>query len=215
MSSEPFSDKEGCRPVALHERAMEDLSFIRDAMARSVPFTAVSGWGTVGMGCVAAAGAYIAALRLSRDWWINAWTVVAVVGFATGFTAMILKARRTKTSVLRGAGRRFALSLFPPILAGAVLTEVYYETRLMGLMPFTWLLLYGVAVVTGGAFSVRVVPLMGVCFMVLGSAAAVATLYGFDPVLFGPMSLTDLCLALGFGGFHIVFGAVVARRYGG
>ena len=67
-----------------------------------------------------------------------------------------------------------------------------------------WLILYGVAVITGGAFSVNVVPLMGVSFMVLGAAA-----------LFSPQEWSNLYMGLGFGGLQIVFGAIIARRYGG
>jgi hypothetical protein len=85
-----------------------------------------------------------------------------------------------------------------------VLTAVLLKAGLFGALPGVWLLLYGTGVVTGGAFSVRTVPVMGLGFMVLGSAALLA-----------PAAWGDAMMACGFGGLHIVFGSVIAWRHGG
>ncbi len=200
--------------IALHERALDNLSFIRDTMARSAPLTAVSGGGTVATGLIALAGGYLAALRRSDDWWIYCWLGVACVGCLTSFAALVLKARRRPTPVFWGVVRRFALGLFPPILAGVVLTEIFYEMRLDALMPGTWLLLYGVGAVTGGAFSIRVLPITGAAFMVLGVWAFYPPM-ALGAVLWGPITLADAFLLGGFGCFHIVCGLVIAWRYNG
>jgi len=71
-------------------------------------------------------------------------------------------------------------------------------------LPGVWLLLYGTAIVTGGAFSVRAVPIMGLCLMALGGFA-----------LFAPGSLGNIFMAAGFGLVHIAFGFWIALRYGG
>ncbi len=203
-------------PIDLHERAMENLSFIRDTMARSSPMTAVSGWGTMAMGALALAGSYVASRErhVPIDAWIYTWLAVAAIGCLIGLGAMLYKANRRLTPVFWAALRKFGFALFPPIVAGMILTEVLYEHGLAELMPGTWLLLYGVAIVTGGTFSVPVLPLMGVVFM----AAGVLAFYPpvpLDVALWGRFTVADAFLAGGFGLIHLACGAIIAWRYGG
>jgi hypothetical protein len=90
------------------------------------------------------------------------------------------------------------------MVAGTVLTLVLFRQGTPGVLPGIWLLLYGAGVVSGGAASVRVVPAMGAVFMLAGAVA-----------LFLPAASGDLLLAAGFGGLHIVFGTIIAVKYGG
>ncbi|HUR95383.1 MAG TPA: hypothetical protein VMY76_12410 [Gemmatimonadales bacterium] len=189
---------------ALHHRAMDNLRFIRQTMERATAFTAVPGWGGVGMGAVALVAAGVAQSRLTPAEWLATWLVTAVVALALGGWSMAAKARRAGTAVFSYSGRRFVLSYVPPLLVGAFLTAALARAGVHQALPGTWLLLYGTGVVTGGAFSVRVVPLMGLCFMGLGVVA-----------LFGPPTWGNLLMAAGFGVLHIVFGVIIARRYGG
>ena len=189
---------------ALHARAMDNLSFIRETMERATAFTAVPGWGGVAMGATACVAGAVARARLTPVDWLLTWLGAAVVALTIGGLSMRAKARRAGTPVLSYSGRRFVLSFVPPLLVGGLLTVVLVRSGLHDALPGTWLLLYGTGVVTGGAFSVRVVPLMGVCFMLLGAAA-----------LFGPASWGDPLMVAGFGGLHLVFGSIIARRYGG
>lgn len=189
---------------ALHARAMDNLSFIRQTMERATSFTAVPGWGGVAMGITALIAAGIADRYRGTPAWLAIWLATAVVALAIGGGAMTAKARRGGTSVFCYSGRRFVLSYIPPFLVGILLTIVLVHAGLTSALPGTWLLLYGSGVVTGGAYSVRAVPLMGLCFMALGAIA-----------LFAPARWGDGLMALGFGGFHIGFGLVIARRHGG
>jgi hypothetical protein len=186
-------------PQPLRDRALDNLQFIRSTMERAGSFTAVPGWGMVVVGCTAVAATWLA-LRQSRDAdWLAVWLGEAVLAVVVGGAALVQKARAANDPLLSGPARRFGLSFLPPIVVGALLTIALHP-----LMPGMWLLLYGTAVATAGAFSARVVPLMGVCFMVLGAAA-----------LFAPASLWPWFMAAGFGGLHILFGLIIARRYGG
>lgn len=208
---EDFEDE---APIALHARAMENLSFIRDAMERSTPFTGISGKGMIVMGLIALAGGHVARLYPARPWWVYSWLVVALLGCLVGVAAMVWKMRALEQPSVARAARRFALNVAPAVLAGVVLTRMFFELALTAFMPGMWLLLYGAGVVAGGALSVRVVPLMGAAMMALGAATLLWTLWGARSFA-QPDFVGELALALGFGGLHILSGIVVWRRYGG
>ena len=191
-------------PPSLHDHAADHLRFIRDTMARAADFTAVPGWGGVLMGVTALVTAAAAGPPRDTPAWVGIWLADAGVAVALGLAAMVWKARRAGISLTGAAARRFALAFVPPLMAGAVLTGVFVRDHLSTRLPGCWLLLYGAAVTSGGAFSVRLVPVMGICFMALGAVAFAA-----------PAAWGHWLMALGFGGLHIVFGTIIARSYGG
>jgi len=183
---------------------MENLRFIRETMERSSAFTAVPGWGGVLIGLTAVAASVLAARESAPRGWLAVWLVEAAAAIVIGSLAVARKSRAANLRLFSGPSRKFALSLSPPLVAGALLTLVLYQAGLESFLPGMWLLLYGAGVVAGGAFSVRIVPVMGLCFMLLGAAA-----------LFSPAGWQNGFLGAGFGGLHIVFGGVIAKRYGG
>jgi hypothetical protein len=191
-------------PRPLHDRALDNLQYIRSTMERAGSFTAVPGWGMVAVGITALAATWVASQQPRDAAWLAVWLGDAVLAMAIGAVALVRKAHVANDSLLSGPGRRFALGFLPPLVVGGLLTLALHRAGLFHAMPGMWLLLYGTAVVTAGAFSVRVVPLMGLCFMVVGAAA-----------LFAPPAWWPAFMAVGFGALHIVFGSIIARRYGG
>ena len=185
-------------------RAAEHLRFIREMMARSGSFTAVPGWGMMAMGATALPTALIAELQPTPDRWLAVWLLDAAVAASLGVVALWWKTRRSGVSLRSGPGRKYVLSLLPPFVAGLLLTVAVWQSGYEDLLPSLWLLLYGAGTITGGAYSVRAVPLMGVGFMALGAAA-----------LLVPFAWGNVLLAVGFGGLHIGFGLIIARNYGG
>jgi hypothetical protein len=173
-------------------------------MERAGAFTAVPGWGGVAMGITAIAAAAAAARQPTVDRWLLVWLGEAALACLIGAAAMFVKATATGAPLSTAPARRFAFGFTPPLLAGAALTVVLYRADAVQALPSLWLLLYGCAVVTGGAASVRAVPLMGLGFMAVGLVAAAA-----------PAAWGDACLAVGFGVLHVLFGLFIARRYGG
>ncbi len=185
-------------------RAAEHLQFIREMMARSGSFTAVPGWGTVAMGVTALPTALIAGVQTTPGRWLAVWLLDAALAASLGAVALWWKTRRSGVSLRSGPGRKYVLSLLPPFVAGLLLTIAVWQGGYVDLLPALWLLLYGAGTITGGAYSVRAIPLMGVGFMGLGAVA-----------LLVPFAWGNVLLAVGFGGLHIGFGLIIARNYGG
>jgi hypothetical protein len=191
-------------PRPLHSEAIENLRFIRSAMESARPFTAVPGWGQVAMGLTAIGAAAIAGQQPDFSRWLGTWVAEAVVAVTIGAFALVRKARRANTPIASGPARRFGLALLPPLLVGAVMTALLHESESRQVLPALWLLCYGAGITTGGAFSVRAVPMEGVSFMALGLAAALT-----------PSAWGDIWMAGGFGILQIGFGVYIARRHGG
>lgn len=182
---------------------MDNLKFIRETMERSTAFTGISGWGQVGIGLTALTASYIATRQPSFRNWMAVWLAEAVVALLIAGWSIDRKSRAANLPLLSGPGRKVAFSLTPPIVAGGLISIVLYRSGLTSAIPGVWLLLYGTGVVTGGMFSVSVVPVMGLCFMALGAIALLVP------------ELSNWLMAAGFGVMHIVFGVIIARRYGG
>lgn len=203
MRSAPSLHPLPAEPASLHSHAIDNLRFIRETMERATSFTAISGWGLVATGCAALLAAALARGQ-SLDGWLAVWLGDAVLSFLIAGGATVRKARASKAPLFSMPGKRFALSFSPPMLVGALLTAGLYLGGRPALLPGTWLLLYGTGIVTGGAFSIKIVPVMGLCFMCVGALA-----------LFAPASWGNGLMAAAFGGLHILFGILIARRHGG
>ena len=189
-------------PIDLH--ALDQLKYIRSTMERATSFTAVPGAGGVLMGATALVAARIASRQSTPDAWLRVWMAELAVALLLGIVSVAWKAGWRKTVLLSGPARKFASGFAPAILAAGLLTWPLHHAGLDGLLAAVWLLLYGVAFVSAGTFSVRAVPLMGAAFFVLGVFA-----------LGVPPAWRDLALGCGFGGVHVVFGVWIWRRYGG
>ena len=191
-------------PPALHERAMDNLRYIRETMERATAFTGISGWGEVAIGATAIVASLVAARQNAFKMWLAVWIVEGTISLLIAGWSMDRKARAAGMPLVSGPGRKAVFSLSPPIIAGGLLTIVLFRAGLTSAIPGSWLLLYGTGVITGGMFSVGIVPIMGLCFMALGAGA-----------LFAPPEFANWFMAAGFGGLHIIFGVIIARKYGG
>ena len=190
--------------ISFGEHAEESLRFIRRTMERSSTFTAVPGLGGAAMGVVGLGAAILAANQRSAERSLAVWLVAAVVALGIGVISLWRKAARLGAPLAGPAGRRFAMSLAAPLVAGAALTWGVWMNGNWALMPAVWLLLYGTGALAGGAYSIAAVRLLGVAFMVLGVAALIT-----------PPAWGNVWLGVGFGGLHLVCGLHIAKKHGG
>ena len=196
--------RERPQPLPLHGQAIDDLRYIRRTMERAGAFTAISGWGLVAVGATALGAALLASRQPSVEAWLGTWLAEAVLALIVSLWASNRKARAALVPLMNVPGRKFVFAFAVPMIVGALFTMAFHTGPLAGRLAAIWLLLYGAGIATGGAFSVRIVPAMGIAFMLLGAAA-----------LFSPIGWGNAYLAAGFGGFHLVFGLMIARQHGG
>jgi hypothetical protein len=192
------------QPASLHDKAADDLRFIRQAMERGALFTAVPGLGGVAMGTLGLAAAAVAARQSTPEAWLAVWLGTAVVAFTVGVGAIWRKASRAGVKLTGGLARSFGVAVIAPIAAGAGITYALWSTRTFTAMPPVWLLLYGAGVLAGGAFSVPAVRIVGALFMLLGFAAALT-----------PPAYGNAWLGVGFGALQLTGGIYIARHHGG
>lgn len=192
-------------PVPLHDRALDNLHFIRATMERAAGVTAVSGWGIAAAGLVGTVAGLLARQAPDDATRLVTWLLAAPVAVALSTVGIVWKARRSGESpALAGAARKLAVAFTPPLCAGALLTFACWRAGALAVVPAIWLLLYGTGVVAAGAWSVRAVPAMGAAFIALGTAAVLA-----------PAAWGDALLLAGFGTLHLGFGLYIARHHGG
>ena len=191
-------------PPEMQARAMDNLRFIRETMEAAGTFTAVSGWGQVVIGVTAIFAALFAASQTAPVEWVLVWGGEAILALGISVWFMYNKAKTASLPLLTGSARKLLFSFTPVAAVGMLVTFAFMKRGMIPLLPGMRMVLYGTAVVAAGAFSVRIVPVMGAAFILTGAVA-----------LFAPPTWSTALLIAGFGVLHIVFGVVIARRHGG
>jgi hypothetical protein len=190
-------------PVRIETRALGTLAYIRRSIDSSASM-AVPGTAGVAMGTVGLAAAICASFPRWAPYWMQIWMVAGAIAFVGGGALMAREAAQSGHARYLGPVRKFMLCLCPALFAGGVLTMVLWRANMQGLLPGTWLLLYGCAVVSASTVTVaatmRLLCIMGALFAALGSIAFAL-----------PAGPHTSMLGLGFGVLHIAFGLLVGR----
>ena len=206
------------------QQAAEHLRVIRQLMERPVRHTTRSGLAGIVAGVLALVGS-------AATWWllpaVSEWgslktlfgsspheaavlrgALIWLVVFLAAATADVLitwwRSRERREAWWRRAQLQTAMAIVPGFVLAAFFTYLWSVWQAWELIPFGWMIGYGMALWTVGMFSITEVKLLGVAFLVSG--------------WLGMFSLADYpvaSLAATFGGYHLVYGLVVLKRHGG
>ncbi len=192
-------------PIPIESRALGTLAYIRRSIDASASM-AVPGMAGVVMGVIGLLAASTASVPHLSRYWLRIWVCAGAGAFIVGGALMAREAAQSGHARYLGPVRKFMLCLCPALFAGAVLTGVLWHVHMEGLLPGTWLLLYGCAVLSAStvtiASTMRLLCIMGALFVALGSFA-----------FFLPAGSHTPMLGLGFGALHVVFGLMVGRPH--
>ena len=203
-SPRPDRRKWRAEPTPLGTSAAENLRYIRDTIEAARTFTTIPGKGCIAMGIAGIVASGLASYPPLAGHWLPIWLIAAVVSCTVALFFMEVKAHKQGLSLRRTVALRFFLTLAPAFVAGGVLTVALENAVGRDVIAGIWLLLYGVGIAACGVFSIPVVLIAGLGFMGLGTVT-----------LASPPEWAPAMLAVGFGGIHILLGAIIARNHGG
>jgi hypothetical protein len=202
MSNHPYSSRSS-PPASLHQHAQDNLQYIRDTMESATSFTGISGKGYIFAGISALGAAWLAAQQTSNTGWLGVWMAELALAATATLSMTAFKARGQGTSLWSTNGIKLLLAFLPGMTAGGIITLALYLQDDITLLPGIWMCLYGASVMTAGVHSVRLIPIMGGLFILVGAL-----------VLLTPLPANTM-LGLGLGILHILFGIIVWRKHGG
>ena len=197
------------------DEAREHLRVIRQTMERSTKYSTLSGLSGVLIGLTAIVGVLISRRMIGLHMTAHQptreiqpllgglWLAVLAVAVSIEFLCNKRRAARIGKRVASPLGAHIIVAALPAFVAAAVLTAFFYLNHLFSSVWGIWMLCYGLAICAVGLFSVRPVTYLGAAFVLAGTVT-----------LLTPNQIHLFMMALTFGGFHIVYGILMARKHG-
>jgi len=201
------------------DKQLSDLKQIRQLMERSSKFISLSGLSGISAGIIALIGVFIARWRIHQVLDYNnvasyraipsfdtlyglmyelialaSITFILAVGSAYFFTNK--KASEQGQSLFDAISIRMLINLVIPLVTGGVFCLFLLQENISLVAP-AMLIFYGLALINGSRYTVDHIRYLGMAEIVLG---LVAGLFPGKGLLFW---------AIGFGVFHIIYGAVM------
>lgn len=187
-------------------------------MERSSRFISLSGFSGIVVGVCALGGAIAGHLRIKRYFeneyasgsacpscLRNDLIIIAAVVFAVAFASATLftffKSRKQGVPILGNAARRLLWNTMLPMIAGAFFLWRMMELNQYDLIASGCLIFYGLALVNGSKYTMGEVRFLGYAEILIG----IINLWMIREGL--------LFWAIGFGFFHIIYGAAMWWKY--
>jgi len=196
------------------EKYLNDIKDIRRMMDRSSQFLSLSGLSGILAGVYALIGAYVVHGLIenhhSRYVYIESLTfklillTAAAVLIASVLTAIVLsikKAKKNEEQIWNATSKRMAINFIIPLIAGGIFSFLLIRHGYYGLIGPVTLIFYGLACVNASKYTISDIRYLGITEIILGLVA----------VEFPGNSL--YFWAIGFGFFHILYGAIMYFKY--
>lgn len=187
--------------------ARRELETIRSLMERSRWYRHLPPQAPFFGGLLALAGGYYTHTQLGAD---TGWEVLPRLGIVWGSIFLValgtqilwswLAAKKAGSALWSPLAAEIVHALWPPFLVGVALTAVFVRNDVPGLIPSLWMLCYGIAGVSAGAYARPAVRVLGVGFLLAGCINLALSL---PP---------GVALGAAFGGFHVIYGLALLRR---
>lgn len=197
----------------------EELAEIKSMMERSTRFLSLSGLSGIVAGIYALSASGIAwywiyfpncswsdgteslSFRdlLNRMLMLGLGTLIAAV--STAYFLSKKKGTAATQPFWSPASKRFLQSLFLPVALGGFFCFALLHESAFELIPGAMLLFYGIGLVQSAQFTLGEIINLGFTQLILGLIAAFFPDFGL------------LCWALGFGLFHVIYGALMYYRH--
>lgn len=200
--------------MTTREEAAEQLRVIRSMMERATIFRALSGETALVGGAAALGAAWITENRQGMAW-AGGW--LAGLLFVIAFNIFqIFRLGSSRQRPFWSSGLKLALrGALPPIIAGGFLGVLFLRSGNVPAAACMWIIHYGLALLAIREFAPRSMVFLGWSFMAFGLLAlSVGTRVIELPQQWGQHINPSRLMALAFGGFHLIYGALIVTTKG-
>ncbi len=205
------------------KKYLEDISEIKDMMRKSSRFISLSGLSGVLAGIYALIGAWLAhrklqeiiavdytdvfgssSVKIETDYIYNLFLIamgVILLAIATGILLSARKAKKVGDKMWDDSSKRLVINFFIPLFAGGVFSIALLQQDMYGLVAPATLIFYGLACLNASKYTLGDVRYLGISNIIIGLISTQFIGYGL------------YFWALGFGIFHIFYGALMYFKY--